>query len=448
MGRRVKLKLRLRSLFLSAAFSETALNLRRGLAEKKRRLTGRPHVVSVFLELDDPYSYLLSRYLPELAANYDIELRLYLTEALTGPFRPAPDLHAEFAVADCRRLASELGIAFLDRGSAPPVEHRVALLNALAARAPGTDGDSELLDALAVYWRGDSEGVARRADGSAAHAADALLQSNQKRLQELGHYNTAMLHYAGEWYWGVDRLHYLAERLTALGAANATDTAPGIAALEQLMQVDLPARPPAAARDLPPLEFFFSFRSPYSYLAMRRAMQIADAFGVRFQPRPVLPMVMRGMQVPRAKLLYIAADSTREARRRGVPYGKIADPLGEGVERCLAVLQYAISEKRERDFLLAAGEAIWSERIDVSTDTGLRKVTARAGLFWPEAKAALENDSWRQIADDNRASMMASGSWGVPTMRLGEFVTWGQDRDWLLIRHMEELCDTGDGILI
>jgi len=44
--------------------------------------------------------------------------------------------------------------------------------------------------------------------------------------------------------------------------------------------------------------------------------------------------------------------------------------------------------------------------------------------------------------------MTASGAWGVPTMRLGDFVTWGQDRDWLLVRHIEECCDTGEGILV
>ena len=44
--------------------------------------------------------------------------------------------------------------------------------------------------------------------------------------------------------------------------------------------------------------------------------------------------------------------------------------------------------------------------------------------------------------------MEEAGSWGVPTLRLGDFVAWGQDRDWLLVRHIEELCDTGEGILI
>ena len=107
-----------------------------------------------------------------------------------------------------------------------------------------------------------------------------------------------------------------------------------------------------------------------------------------------------------------------------------------------------MTQNRARDFLLAAGEAIWAKGIDVATDNGLRKVTGKAGLFWPEARAALDNEEWRMKVEANRADMMLSGSWGVPTIRIGDFVTWGQDRDWLIARHLEDLCDTGEGILI
>ena len=444
----MKLKLHLRSAIMNILFSESLLNKKRRFAELRRRLTGQAHVVSVFLELDDPYSYLLCHYLPEFAAHYDIELRLFLTEAITGALRPAPDLYPEYAVNDCRRLARELGIPFLDRGM-PPVEHRLSLLDALAAAEGTAEFDAELMAGIAAYWRGDSEAVARRTGGAeASGSAASLLKRNQQLLQKLGHYNTAMLHYGGEWYWGVDRLHYLTERLDALGVNRDSNVPARIASILQVMRVSLPVKPPAAASGLPPLEFFCSFRSPYSYLAMRRFMNIADAFGIEFRIRPVLPMVMRGMQVPRSKIFYIMADASREARRLGVAFGKMADPVGPGVERCLAVLRYAVGEHRERDFLLHAGEAIWSEAVDVTTDKGLRKVTAKTGLFWPDAKAAIDDDGWRQIADDNRLSMMESGSWGVPTIRMGEFVTWGQDRDWLLVRHIEELCDSGDGILV
>jgi 2-hydroxychromene-2-carboxylate isomerase len=214
------------------------------------------------------------------------------------------------------------------------------------------------------------------------------------------------------------------------------------------MQLTLPVAPLSTAQELPPLELFYSFRSPYSYLCLLRIFAIADAFGLALKVRPVLPMVMRGLQVPKSKLVYIANDTSREAHRMDIPYGKFADPVGEGIERCLAVFLYAQSEKRERDFLLNAGEAIWARGIDVATDKGMRKVTGRSGLFWPDVVAAMQDDSWQSIVDENCAAMMEAGSWGVPTIRLGDFVVWGQDRDWLLARHIEGLCDTGDGILI
>ena len=114
----------------------------------------------------------------------------------------------------------------------------------------------------------------------------------------------------------------------------------------------------------------------------------------------------------------------------------------------MAVFSYARSEQRAREFLVSAGEAIWGRATDVATDAGMREVTGRTGLSWPEVKKAMDDDAWRQWAEDNRESMMASGCWGVPTIRMGDFVCWGQDRIWLLVRHIEELCDSGDGILI
>lgn len=419
------------------------------MAEMRRMLTGRRHLVSVFLELDDPYSYLLSHYLPIFAASYDVDVRLYLTQALGGAFSPRPDMRAEYAIQDCERLAHELGVPFLDKGTTPPVEHRRALLDALAGNAADAGFDSELLDAIAAYWRGDTEAAQRRAASAAqAGSAHALLEKNQHRLRKLGHYNTAMLHYAGEWYWGIDRLHYLVARLAELGLRRDDKVDLKLASIRQAMIVSLPVKPLAAASKLPEIELFHSFRSPYSYLSLLRVFEVADAFGMTVRVRPVLPMVMRGMQVPRAKLIYIAKDAKREADRLDIPFGNIADPVGIGTERCLAVFDYAAGENRQRDFLINAGEAIWGQAIDVATDKGMRKVTGRTGLFWPDVKAAMADNAWRDAAEENRESMMESGSWGVPTIRVGEFTLWGQDRVWLLVRHLEELCESGDGILI
>ncbi|MGI9233388.1 MAG: DsbA family protein [Woeseiaceae bacterium] len=440
---------KLRSYFLYALLDSRTQIAARWIREKRRRLLRRPHVVSAFLQLDDPYSYLLAYYLPSLRDHYGIELRLYLSEARGDAYRPAPEMLAEYAVIDCERLARELGIPFLDKGASPPVEHRRSMLDTIASCKGVLSFNEELLQALQVFWRGDVEAASRRsASTEITGAADSVIRESQDIQSRLGHYNSATLHYEGEWYWGVDRLHYLVQRFDELLPAGDAGHHPLLASLLQAIQVTLPVAPPTAARSLPPVELFHSVRSPYSYLALLRARDVTDAFGIALKIRPVLPMVMRGMKVPRPKLLYIVKDAAREARRREVGFGKIADPVGAGAERCLAVFQYAESQQCATDFLVNVGEAVWAGAIDVATDAGMRNVVEKTGLSWSDAQAAMRSDAWRDVVADNRDSMMASGSWGVPTLRLGDFVAWGQDRDWLLLRHIEELCDTGDGILV
>lgn len=422
---------------------------RRWAAELKRRMSGQPHTVSVFLQLDDPYSYLLSIYLPAVAETFDVDIRLFLTQSLGGEYAPASALLAEYAVQDCRLVARELGVPFLDRGATPVVEHRRALGARLAAEQGGDDFEEALCEALAAYWRGDVAAVSRMiAGGRSDDAAKELIAGNQERLESLGHYSTAMMHYGGEWYWGIDRLSHLLRRLEDMKLARDERGQPAYAAIGQARQLALPATAPGSARDLPPVEFFFSFRSPYSYIAMQRAFEICDAYGVRVELLPLMPMVNRGVPLPRNKLLYILADAKREARDCGVPFERFCDPIGAGIDRCLAAFHYASTERRGREFMLAAGAAIWNEGIDLATDAGLRSVTERAGLFWPDVGAALQNDDWRERVAANAEELANMGLWGVPAFRFGDSVLWGQDRLWLLARLIEDRCHDGEGIVV
>jgi 2-hydroxychromene-2-carboxylate isomerase len=87
--------------------SDKAQSAKRTLAETRRKLGGRAHVVSAFLELDDPYSYLLAHYLPDLVAAYDIELRYFLTQSCNDEaYRPESEMLAVYADEDCARLAA------------------------------------------------------------------------------------------------------------------------------------------------------------------------------------------------------------------------------------------------------------------------------------------------------------------------------------------------------
>ena len=245
----------------------------------------------------------------------------------------------------------------------------------------------------------------------------------------LGHYLGGMLHYAGEWYWGLDRLHYLEDRLADIGARKAA--APATPVYLQPLS-PLADAAPASGLNGGDLHFYLSFRSPYTWIATARAKALADAYGLKLRLRFVLPMVMRGLPVPPAKRSYITLDAAREARRVGVPFGRVADPVGKPVERGYSLLPWAIEQGRGYEFCHAFMRGVWSQGIDAGSDAGLRLIVEAAGLNWLEACPRIGNDAWRAEAESNRQELFGLGLWGVPCFRFGDTFAWGQDRLWVI----------------
>ncbi len=176
------------------------------------------------------------------------------------------------------------------------------------------------------------------------------------------------------------------------------------------------------------LDFYFSFRSPYSYLAGPRAFALSDEFDVDVAFRGVIPMAMRGQAVPASKRIHTLRDTKREADRLGMPFGRIHDPIGAGAMRCLLVGEHAVDMGRERDFVLSASRGIWGEAVDVASDAGLRLVAERAGLDWTACRAALDDQDLLARVEANSDRVVELGHWGVPLFVLGEEIFWGQDR--------------------
>ncbi len=176
------------------------------------------------------------------------------------------------------------------------------------------------------------------------------------------------------------------------------------------------------------VDYFYSFRSPYSYLSAPRAFALPERFDVELVFRGVVPMAMRGQAVPKAKRVHTVRDVAREARRLQMPFGRIHDPIGAGAMRCLLVSRLAVRCDRASDFVLAAGRAIWSQAIDVASDDGLRSVCERAGLDWQRCRAALDDAQLRAEVEADTSALAALGLWGVPVLALRGEPFWGQDR--------------------
>jgi len=179
---------------------------------------------------------------------------------------------------------------------------------------------------------------------------------------------------------------------------------------------------------LPRIEYFFSFRSPYSYLSAPRAFELPKRYAIELVWRGVRPMAMRGQPLPRAKQFYILRDAAREARRLGLPFGHIYDPLGEGVWRCLCIAELARELDLLAGFVIDAARGIWGEGADVRRDATLRAICEKAGLDWASCKNAIESQDYRDRVEQNTARLAELGHWGVPTFNFDGNLFWGQDR--------------------
>jgi len=394
--------------------SERFLQRKRSWFALRHRLSGQPHRIIFYFRVDDPYACLLAQVLPKLEQRFAVDIQLKIgapaTEARVGNLV----LWQKYARRDAALLARAHGLSFPDAGSEilpdPETYHRKL------------DADAPLLPQAALlaekYWCGEEP------DGKDRASSGALREDAAKR----GHYLNGMLYYGGEWYWGLDRLPYLYDRLSQLGLGENGDDLPIIAPTDPLPE-SAPERPEK-------LELFYSFRSPYSYLSIERIAALCREQKIRLEIRPVMPMITRGVALPRAKKFYIIRDSARIARREGIPFGKICDPLGQGVEHCFDVFTVAESQGRALAWVVSAGRGIWAEGLDPAKEQDLETLATRAGLSWSEVQPQLGKNRWRDMAKANRETLDELGLWGVPCFRYGNFTTWGQDRIPLLARQM------------
>ena len=461
--------------FASKQFSTHLLDERRrdkarARVERERRRKGEPHRIEFFHQVDDPYSHLLAQALVKLDERYEVEVVTWLVEPPEDWAAPARALLESYSLVDARRLAEKAGL-HPSSETRPEPEAVLDVQERLAATLPSAEGpgsEATLEAAVALgreLWGGESDGAessgsrrGRRRTQSEASVRTALGTGTERRA-ELGHYLGGTCFYGGEWTWGIDRLAYLEERLTELGARRSggdpdagqkagaptggASTPAGdaptvgrgeitpIYAQPRVLEQPVPADALEAA-DLPDLHFFASFRSPYTWISTERVIRLAEAFGVDLRIRFVLPMVMRGLPVKRSKRVYILLDAAREARRNGVQFGPISDPVGKPVERGYSLLPWAIAQGKGIEYFRSFMTLVFSQAVDAGSDRGLRRIVEEAGLDWSEGRGYLDDPAWREEAERNREELFDLGLWGVPSFRVGSVAVWGQDRLWVL----------------
>jgi 2-hydroxychromene-2-carboxylate isomerase len=206
------------------------------------------------------------------------------------------------------------------------------------------------------------------------------------------------------------------------------------------------------------VDVFWSFRSPYSYLATPRLVDLAARYDVELNVRVVLPLAVRipGFFETVNPLWppYLLRDTMRIAEFLGVPYGwPRPDPIVQEfpsrkvaaeqpyIHRLTRLGVAAAERGRGLPFNAEVSRVIWGGDV-VGWHEGpyLADAAARAGLELPALDAAIAAEPARHDATiaANQEALEAAGHWGVPTMLFDGEPFFGQDRIELLVWRMQQ----------
>lgn len=197
-----------------------------------------------------------------------------------------------------------------------------------------------------------------------------------------------------------------------------------------------------------PVDFYFSFRSPYSWLAVRQVRALVAEHALEVTLRVVRPQAVRDpaffktinpMWPP-----YLYRDVTRIAERLGLPFrwprpDPVVQDLTNGtiaadqphIGRLSRLGVRAAEQGAGLAFIEAVSHLIWSGEVD-GWDQGdhLDRAALAAGLD-PAVLAAsvvAEADRLDGVLHANEAAQAAAGHWGVPLFVYRGEPFFGQDR--------------------
>ncbi|CAA9432646.1 MAG: isomerase [uncultured Pseudonocardia sp.] len=184
----------------------------------------------------------------------------------------------------------------------------------------------------------------------------------------------------------------------------------------------------------------FSFRSPFSWIALTRLGRLVPGFEDRVEMLPyydpdertAADLAARGAEfhyqpMSKAKHLYILFDVRRQAQREGLTmsWPVDRDPWWELPH--LAWLR-AVELGRGPQFRAALTAARWERGEDVCLPETVRAAAGHVGLPADELAAAAHDPRLREGGTDALVRAYEDDVFGVPYFRIGRHRFWGLDR--------------------
>jgi len=205
------------------------------------------------------------------------------------------------------------------------------------------------------------------------------------------------------------------------------------------------------------VDVFWSFRSPYSYLATKRLRALSDKWDVQVRPRPVYPLAIRTpdffAEIKPQWVPYLMSDVVRLSQYLGLPLGPLnPDPVTMNmmtreiaaeqphIHRLtrLGILACEVSDQAGWAFMDEVSSVIWSGQAWTEGSI-LADAVARAGLDLNDMDARQNSESERltKLIEANQTEQ-DKYHWGVPLMVFEQEAFFGQDRIDVLEWRLEQ----------
>jgi len=194
-------------------------------------------------------------------------------------------------------------------------------------------------------------------------------------------------------------------------------------------------------------DLYYSFRSPYSYLATPQIADLCARYDLACDVKVVRPIAIRipgfFKQVNPLWPPYLIRDTFRISQRLGIAYAwPRPDPIVMNSPTEVAAEQphimrvsrlgvAAVEAGRGLDFLVEAGRLIWSGAVQGWNEGDHIAGAIRAVGLDPgelEAKIAAEAERIDAAIVANESAQTAAGHWGVPLLVFQGEPFFGQDR--------------------
>ena len=205
-------------------------------------------------------------------------------------------------------------------------------------------------------------------------------------------------------------------------------------------------------------QLYWSFRSPYSYLALPRVKRLAAEYRLQWNVRIVYPLALRTPDYfkhmnPLARP-YFFRDAQRVADYLGMPFRRpVPDPIVQDphtleiapsqphIQRLTLLGAEATLRGKALAFIDELARLLWDGTV-TGWDEGehLPRAAARAGLDLAQMERSIAADPGPRNAliDANQAAQRAAGHWGVPLFVFDGEAFFGQDRIDVLLWRMKQ----------